>query len=166
MNQPSQLSDLPTDTLRTPHDSGERSPLPITHIPPSGVLPRRYVIHRHSQLCQNCGAEHRWSAVYAFNEMMSRTGSGKAVINLVPITDFGYNLPFEIVAIPSRPVPACHECTVIDMTGKPDPTATAEWQRIYHYAPAPEAKPKAWTNGNPKPKAPKAEKTLADLDKL
>lgn len=141
------------------------APLPIALVPQALVLPRRYVIHRNSQRCQNCGTIHEWSATYAFNEMMSRTGTGKAVMNLVPITEFKYNLPIETVTLARREVPVCHECPDrLNLSHLPDPRNTDEWRRIYHFAAAPVTQKRGGVTA-PKPAKPaaKATKTIDDL---
>lgn len=119
----------PLDTEPAPKPA---EPTPITLIPQAAIMPRRYVVHLHSQVCLNCKTKHEWSATYAFNEMMTRTGAGKMVKHLVPITRIDYNLPIDVFTIEPRQVPVCHECaSEIALQHLPDPRGTEEWKRTY-----------------------------------
>lgn len=153
-------TDRPFDTTHVREtEAGPDTVRAIHMAPQAGILPRRYVIHKHSQWCRNCNATHEWSAVYAFNEMMTRTGSGKPVLNLVPIYKFDYNLPFEVVTVERRETPACHECPDrLNLSHLPDPRGTPAWNRGAYVAAPEEAK-----RNSGGAKKPKVEKTIDDL---
>lgn len=132
----------------------QRQVLPISFLATKDVLPRRYVVHKSTTICEACKTAHHSATVYAFNEMMSRTGAGKLVMHLVPVQKLEYNLPIEVIALPTRTVPLCHECVgITDISHLPDPRGTDEWRRIYAVAQAPEfttRKPKAAQRSTPK----------------
>jgi hypothetical protein len=151
------------------HTTEEEHPvLPITMLPQAGILPRRYVIHHHSTFCRNCQRVHSWPQTYAFNEMMTRTGSGRPVLHLIHISEINFNLPIEVKEIARREVPACHECAgTIDLKHLPDPTNTDEWRRAYALEPAPTSllykSPQQPTTTTKRPQGTKKSTTLDDL---
>lgn len=107
-------------------------PMPISLIPSSSFIPKEYQIHLHSQICECCKSLHEWSIVYAFNEITTRLGSGKNIRNLVPVSHFSYNVPVRVLKVPSRPTPACHECssTWLDLSKLPRPADTEEYKKL------------------------------------
>jgi hypothetical protein len=135
--------------------------IPITFINSKDVLPRRYIIHKHSQRCKTCGTTHEWSQTYACNEMLSRTGAGKLVQHLVPVSELSYNLPVQVVTLTPTILPICHECsTTSSLSHLPDPRSTPEWRRIYAVAQAPEQLLKGRKPSTPKKTLPR---TIDDL---
>ena len=157
------------EAIAQPTPTGEQKPphvFPITFINSKDVLPRKYIVHLHSQLCRNCGTLHEWSQTYAFNEMLSRTGAGKLVIHLVPVSELSYNLPVQTYPLERKSVPVCHACAATaSLSHLPDPRGTDEWNRIYAVAQAPEL-PKFNRSGggaNSPKKAKSAPKTIDDL---
>lgn len=141
---------------------------PVSLIPQREVLPRKYVLHLHSQVCKNCGTLHEWSLAYAFNNMSSRMGSGKLVVNLVPVESFDWNLPVEVVRAPRKVIPVCQECaSTISLSHLPDPRRSVEWLQLYAVAPAPvRVAESAGASINKKPKkakSPKRSLTIEDL---
>lgn len=133
-NAPQEPTSVPYEPrpVAAPRQLPEAQSLPISFIPSDKVLPRRYLVHLHSQRCINCGTVHEWSQVYAHNNMKSRTGSGAMVVNLVPVDHFKFKLPVSVVRAKQITVPACHECADrVTMDHLVDPTNTIEWQRIY-----------------------------------
>lgn len=133
--------------------------LPIVHTSDAKILPRRYLIHKHSQHCKNCGTLHEWSQTYAFNEMMTRTGAGKLVVHLIPISELRFNLPIQVVSIARREIPVCHECAATaSLSHLVDPRGSPEWRTIYAVAQAPQEAAKSH------PAKPRAlPKTINDL---
>lgn len=106
--------------------------LPVTFIPQKDVLPRQYVMHVHTIICAACLDEQVYTEVYAQNEMMARTGTGKPVRHLVPIQSLEYNLPIAIEKRPFRTIPICTKCVgLTDLSAKPDPRTSADWKRQY-----------------------------------
>lgn len=136
---------------------------PITYIDGNKVMPRRYVLHKHSTFCKNCQTSHEYPQLYAFREAMSRTGAGKPVIHLVPVQSIEYNLPVEVITINPRIVPMCHECVgSFDFSARPDPRSWEEWQRTYCYVPT-SALRASGTTPPPRKASAKSPKTIDDL---
>lgn len=104
--------------------------LPITLMKPTDTLPRKYRLHRHSQLCKNCGTESAWTEFFHHNDVPVSNNRWSA--HLVPSAQIDYNLPIDVIVIPTRHVPVCHCCVAtINLSSKPDPTSTEEWKRQY-----------------------------------
>jgi hypothetical protein len=134
--------------------------MPISFLPGKEILPRRYILHKHTKVCVHCNREHSYTNIYAWNEMLSRTGAGAMIRHLVPIERIDYNLPIEVVSLPFVTVPACHECVgTLDLAHLPDPRPTPEWQR--QYAPSWAAAERAASTAKSRTKAPP--KTIDDL---
>jgi len=112
--------------------AAERVVLPISLLDEKKVLPRDYIIHRRSVACKNCGRIHEYCDVYARNELPPRYNTaGKYVQNLMPITDFRFNLPVRVVEIEERYVPVCHECVEqLNLSHLSDPRNTALWNAV------------------------------------
>lgn len=110
---------------------GDVLPMPISLIPATNFIPKEYQVHVCSQLCAHCGAEHKWSRIYAHNFIESRLGAGKAISNLVPVDHFSYNVPVRVLRAPQKAVPTCHACTgTYDLSDLPRPADTAAYKRI------------------------------------
>lgn len=126
-------------------------PTPIAHLPINAIMPRRYVVHEHTQVCATCARQHKWSQTYAFNELRTRTGAGRNVINLVPIKAPEYNLPVELLRLPPETVAFCHECvSTLSLSHLPDPRNTEEWQRAYNIQPPEEKRSPVAAKASPK----------------
>jgi hypothetical protein len=110
---------------------GDVLPMPISLLPSTSFIPREYQIHLCSQRCLACGTLHEWSRAYAFNSITARLGSGKPILNLVPVDHFSYNVPVRLLRTPARTVPACHECVgETDLSHLPRPMDTDEYKRV------------------------------------
>lgn len=102
---------------------------PISNLPEGQVLPSAYIIHLHSQACENCGRVNEWSEVYAYNQLKTRTGAGKLVQNLSRVSSFRYNIPLARVDVAEAYVPACFECLeVVDLSPLPKLQDTELWK--------------------------------------
>lgn len=97
---------------------------PITLLPPDVLVPERYSLLVHSQLCDNCGSFKQYSSVFAFQTLKSTIG--RPVSNFVPCPKFKYKLPIAVVRRPTEHVPACFECvetSLLDLSALEPPPA-------------------------------------------
>jgi hypothetical protein len=133
---------------------------PISNLPEGAVLPSAYIIHQHSQACENCGRVYEWSEVYAYNQLKTRTGAGKLVQNLTRVNGFLYNIPVARIPVAESFIPACFECAeVIDLSPLPKLQDTELWQAAV--AKKKEQEEKAKTSSGTK--APPTTEALLDL---
>lgn len=142
-------------------EPGTQESIPVSHLGSSDIIPRKYVLHKSCQRCLNCGTRHETSALYAYNELMLRTGGGQFVRNLVPVRAIVYNLEVEVISLRETEVSICHECVgSVDLSHLPNPRDTDAYKRIYYIGGA-EKKDAAPTSR--KAPAAKAVKTIDDL---
>lgn len=80
---------------------------PIGPIPVA--IPEAYVIHNHSQRCLACNSQHRWNEIYTLHMARSRWDARK-VRHLTPAKRLDWNVPLDVVEVPTVETPFCFEC--------------------------------------------------------
>lgn len=132
------------------------------------IIPSRYVLMKHSQICQTCGTLHESNDLYVQMNLAPRFTKGKYITNLIPLaTPPQYRLPIEVRILATKTIPFCCECAedalLSHLPLPPQPTAAVVGSSL-----SPENPPKAGartisgSTEKPKREAASAAK-LADL---
>lgn len=75
------------------------------------IIPSRYVLMKHSQICATCGTLHESNDLYVQMNLAPRFAKGKHIVNLIPLsTPPQYRLPIEVRVLPTKRMPFCCEC--------------------------------------------------------
>lgn len=103
---------------------------PIHLTSETAIIPSRYLLYIRSQRCLHCTAETEWTELYAENRLRSRLQAGKYITNIVPVTDFRWNIPIAKRWFEPVYIPACFACEAIDLSYLPTPVVadSTEWQ--------------------------------------
>jgi hypothetical protein len=115
MNQ----SATPVHLASPPTDGGRSS---------GDILPHKYVLMKHSQVCATCGTLHESNDLYVQMNLAPRFKTGKYITNLIPLsTPPQYRLPIEVRILAVKTIPFCCECAtdalLVHLPYPPKPTA-------------------------------------------
>lgn len=149
----------------TPHGTVHLASPPTTGGRSSGdIIPSRYVLMKHSQICATCGTLHESNDLYVQMNLAPRFTKGKYITNLIPLsTPPQYRLPIEVRILATKTIPFCCECAedrlLSHLPLPPQPTAAVVGSSL-----APENPPKAGARTiSPEPKKSASAAKLADL---
>lgn len=130
------------------------------------ILPSKYVLMKHSQVCSTCGTLHESNDLYVQMNLAPRFKTGKYITNLIPLsTQPQYRLPIEIRILATKNIPFCCECAEDALLAHlPPPPAERGASTILGSSLCPEQSKATPRSSAPKePKESKSAAKLADL---